>query len=81
MTPGFVHATPVSDAVTSLQQTTPGLPTGVTNPKGNIGLILSTIFQTGGEKIKSQYLDLSSISGLWTSNGSSVVYDGGNVGI
>jgi hypothetical protein len=39
-----VHSLTVLEAVNTLQATDPSLPTGVANPKGSIGYILSTIF-------------------------------------
>ena len=79
--PLWALTTPFQDAVNSLQSTDPALPTGVANPKGSIGYILSTIFGSGSTspwKIQSQYLDTSGISGAsqWTTSGSSIYYGG-----
>lgn len=79
-----VIALTVTQAVNSLQATDPALPSGVTNPKGNIGYILANIFWGSGVnngKIMSQYIDYPGIS-AWTQSGADVFYSGtGNVGI
>lgn len=75
----LVPTTPLSaltftEVVNLLQAPDINLPTGVTNPKGNIGFILSELFWGTEDgikngKIKPQYLDYSGIS-AWTQSGS-----------
>lgn len=60
----------VKEAVNDLQAPTSGLPSGVANPKGTIGSLLSELFWgmndgTRNGKIKGEYIDYAGIS-AWT---------------
>jgi|GEM_PF-2067865 len=62
-----------TEVVNLIQAPDINLPTGVINPKGNIGFILSNLFWgtadgTKNGKIKPEYLDYSGIS-AWTQSG------------
>jgi hypothetical protein len=84
--PGALALTSLQTAINSIQATDPTLPTGVANPKGSIGSLLSELFYGSGDGaknglIKAQYIDYSGIS-AWTQSGSHAFYSGtGNVGI
>lgn len=79
----------VPGVVTSLQATDSSLPSGVANPKGNIGWLLGNIFWKSSDagydstklgKIRPQYVDGA---GVWTQNSNKTYLadPGSNVGI
>lgn len=81
-----VDALTLQQTVNNIQATDPALPTGVVNPKGYIGSLLSELFWGSADgakngKIKPQYLDVIT-NNIWTQSGSNAFYSGtGNVGI
>ncbi|MFZ3232592.1 MAG: hypothetical protein WA194_03555 [Patescibacteria group bacterium] len=86
-----VSALTVPEAITSIQTSNPTLPTGVANPKGNIGFLLANMFWNSSDvgydsskfgKIKPTYFDgagftawTNTLSGTYLTNASE------NVGI
>ena len=79
----------VGEAVTSIQSSNPTLPSGVANPKGNVGFLIANLFWKASDagydaskfgKVKPEYVDgigtwTQTLTGVFLTSGSS------NVGI
>ena len=87
-----VFALTVPEAITSIQSSNPTLPTGVSNPKGNIGFLLANMFWNSADvgydstkfgKIKPQYFDGAGATAWTYAGGNTYLTDvaTGNVGI
>lgn len=81
----------VPEAITSIQSSNPTLPTGVTNPKGNIGFLLANMFWNSSDigydatkfgKIKPTYFDGAGATAWTYAGGNTYMTDmSGRVGI
>ncbi len=86
-----VSALTVPEAITSIQSSNPTLPTGVPNPKGNIGFLLANMFWNSSDigydstkfgKIKPTYFDGAGATAWTYAGGNTYVTDmNGRVGV
>lgn len=87
-----VSALTVPEAITSIQSSNPTLPSGVANPKGNIGFLLANMFWNSSDigydstkfgKIKPTYFDGAGATAWTYAGGNTYLTDiaTGNVGI